>query len=144
MKKVFLIGTLMCIICFISACSKERHLIGKWEYTTATVHHINEYYGVDTTFTASPVNSQTPILDEITFNADGTANMYNETWSWTLKDDTIHLAYQYNSDGSEYHQVDMLWKIESLSSKEFVAAWRRETNGVAGPDIWITTTTFHR
>ena len=149
MKKMFLFGAMVCAFGIFAACGEKNNsndtLVGKWEYKTAVVHYINVNQGVDTTFNSSPVNSQTPIFDKVDFHADGTAKLYDdETWSWSLRNDTILLSYQNNDAGTEYGAMDMLWKIESLSSQELVATWQREMNGVAGTDIFITTTTFRR
>ena len=149
MKKMFLFGAMVCAFGIFAACGENNNnndtLVGNWEYKTAVVHYINVNQGVDTTFNSSPVNSQTPIFDKVDFHADGTAKLYdNETWNWSLRNDTILLSYQNNDAGTEYDARDMQWKIESLSSQELVATWQREMNGVAGTDIFITTTTFRR
>ena len=142
---VLAIGTML-----LRGCGKDNDgIVGEWQWTGTTMHHVNSYMGQDTT-----ENWNFPIYKDLTFHEGGQVDILQQG-IYFPEDNPLYTIHQYNyslnAAANTVHLTDpqgeydsQTWRIKTLTKENLTVEWTRVEGDYAGTDVYTYTTTYRR
>ena len=133
-----------------AACGKDNDsIVGEWQWTGTTVHHVNSYMGNDTTYTVDY-----PTYKDLTFHENNKVDVLQQG-AFIPEEEPYYHIYQYdyslNAAGDTILLTDpqddyypQSWAIKSLTKESLTLEYTEEWGDFAGTDVYTTTTTYRR